>query len=172
MKKIAVIVLIICLIGSIALAESRVLAVGNPTWVRTSPNLGKNIVDKLTPGNYYTWGGNVSYDSRGIAWYDVYYSGGYGWISSLHGNLVDFDTGETHNDTTYALGNGTAIRANADVNVRSGPGIDYSIIGKLYRGNTADYTGTSKRDNGGRLWYQINYYNETGWVSSRYTSIY
>lgn len=172
MKKILVLALILVLIGSTSLAEKRVLAVASPTWVRTSPNLGKNIVDKLTPGNYYTWGGNVSYDSRGIAWYDVRYSGGYGWISSLHGNLVDFDTGTSHNDTSYAYGNGTAIRANSDVNVRSGPGTNYAVIGELYRGNTADYTGTSKKDSDGRVWYQINYYSELGWISSRYTSVY
>lgn len=172
MKRIAIMVLLICMVGSFALAETRVKAVASPTWVRTSPNLGQNIVDKLTPGNYYTWGGNVSYDSRGIAWYDVYYSGGYGWISSLHGNLVDSYTGETHNDTSIALGNGTSIRANADVNVRTGPGTNYMSIGTLYKGSTADYTGTSKKDSGGRLWYQINYYNNLGWVSSRYTSKY
>ena len=128
MKKILIHALILVLVGSASMAEKWVLAVASPTWVRTSPNLGKNIVDKLTPGNYYTWGGNVSYDSRGIAWYDVNYSGGYGWISSLHGNLVDFDTGTSHNDTSYAYGNGTAIRANSDVNVRSGPGTNYAVM--------------------------------------------
>lgn len=172
MKKIAILVLTLCLIGSFALAETRVKAVADPTWVRTSPNLGRNIVDKLSPGRYYTWGGNVSYDNRGIAWYDVYYSGKYGWISSLHGNLVDDETEEIYDDTSTARGNGTSIRASADVNVRTGPGTDYATIGKLYKGNTADYTGTSKRDGRGRLWYQINYYGELGWVSYRYTVIY
>ena len=171
MKKIAVLILVICLVGSFAIAETRVKAVASPTWVRTSPNLGQNIVDKLSPGNYYTWGGNVSYDDRGIAWYDVRYSGGYGWISSLHGNLVDTTTGETHHDTDVPRGNGTSIRANNNVNVRTGPDTNYQAIGTLYRGSTADYTGTSKRDGSERLWYQINYYNQLGWVSSRYTHI-
>ena len=172
MKKVVALLLILCCLGTAAMAEVYVKAIASPTWVRTSPNLGNNIVDKLAPGSYYEWGGNVSYDSRGIAWYDVWYSGGYGWISSLHGNLVDTDTGATHNDSSIALGNGTAIRANADVNVRTGPGTYYSSIGTLYKGSTADYTGTKKYDGSGRLWYQINYYNNIGWVSSRYTSIY
>ena len=172
MKRIAVLVLIICLIGAAALAETRVKAVASPTWVRTSPKLGKNIVGQLSSGSYYTWGGNISYDSRGIAWYDVYYSGGYGWISSLHGNLVDFDTGSTHNNTDIALGNGTSIRAIDDVNVRTGPGTEYPQIGTLYRGDTADYTGTKKKARNGNYWYQINYYNRVGWVSSKLTKIY
>ena len=171
-KRIMALSVVLMLIGAAALGEVYVKAVASPTWVRTSPNLGKNIVDKLTPGNLYEWGGNVSYDSRGIAWYDVWYSGGYGWISSLHGNLVDTETGYTHNDTTFAMGNGTAIRARTDVNVRTGPGTNYDIIGTLYAGSTADYTGTSRTDGSGRLWYQINFYNRVGWVSSRYASIY
>lgn len=172
MKKILVLMMVLLLIGAVALADMVVLAIADPTWVRTSPNLGDNIVDKLVPNSIYQWGGNVSYDNRGIAWYDVYYSGGYGWISSLHGNLIDSETGITHNDTSVALGNGTSIRANSEVNVRSGAGTEYSIIGKLYAGQTVDYTGTSKKGSSGRLWYQVNYNNQLGWVSSAYASIY
>lgn len=173
MKRILELTLLLMMLAcSAAMAVGYVHAVADPTWVRTSPNLGQNIVGKLSPGQDYEWGGHVSYDSRNIAWYDVYYSGGYGWISSLHGNLIDSDTGIPHNDTSTALGNGTSIRANADVNVRSGPGTGYGVIGTLYRGNTADYTGTSRTDGSGMKWYQINYYNQVGWVAARYTSIY
>jgi len=172
MKRIVAIALVLLFLGSAAMAEVVVLAIGDPTWVRSSPGLGDNIVDKLVTGSYYRWGGNISYDGRGVAWYDVYYSGHYGWISSLHGNLVDSETGDTHNDPTVSMGNGTSIRANAEVNVRSGPGTGYAIIGRMYAGETADYTGTSKRASNGGLWYQINYYNTTGWVSASYTSIY
>lgn len=172
MKKIAILVLILCLIGSCAMAEVYVKAVASPTWVRTSPGLGDNIVDKLSPGSYYLWGGNISYDNRGIAWYDVIYSGGYGWISSLHGNLIDAYTGAYHNDTEFSPANGTSIVATADVNVRTGPGTNYVVIGTLYNGMSADYTGTSQMDRNGRLWYQINYYNYVGWVSSLYSYVY
>jgi len=172
MKKAIALILVLLLFGAAALAESYVLAVADPTWVRSSPGLGDNIVDKLVQGCTYRWGGNVSYDSRGIAWYDVIYSGGYGWISSLHGNLVDGETGEAHNDTSVAIGNGTSIRANSEVNVRTGPGTEYAIIGTMYAGETADYTGTSQKASNGRLWYQINYYNSIGWVSANLTSIY
>ena len=172
MRKTIALILTLLMIGCAALAESYVLAVADPTWVRSSPGLGDNIVDQLVQGNYYQWGGNVSYDSRGIAWYDVIYSGKYGWISSLHGNLIDGESGEYHNDTSVAIGNGTSIRANSEVNVRTGPGTEYAIIGTMYAGETADYTGTSKAASNGRLWYQINYYNNIGWVSASYTSIY
>ena len=173
MKKAVTLILALLLVGAAALADSSVLAVADPTWVRSSPGLGDNIVDKLVQGWYYEWGGNISYDSRGIAWYDVWYGAGkYGWVSSLHGNLIDDETGGAHNDTSVAYGNGTSIRANSEVNVRTGPGTEYAIIGVMYAGETADYTGTSKKASNGRLWYQINYYNNIGWVSASLTSIY
>ena len=172
MKRAIALILALLMIGCAALAESYVLAVADPTWVRSSPNLGENIVDQLVTGNTYQWGGNVRYDSRGIAWYDVVYSGKYGWISSLHGNLIDGADGSAHNDTSVAIGNGTSIRANSEVNVRTGPGTEYAVIGTMYAGETADYTGTSKKAANGKLWYQINYYNSIGWVSASYASVY
>lgn len=172
MKKLVALTLVLLMLGTVALADSYVLAVADPTWVCSSPGLGDNIVDKLVQGSTYQWGGHVSYDSRGIAWYDVWYSGKYGWVSSLHGNLIDNSTGEAHNDPSVAYGNGTSIRANSEVNVRTGPGTEYAIIGTMYAGETADYTGTSRKASNGKLWYQINFYNNIGWVSASLTSIY
>lgn len=174
-KAIIAVTLSLLLLCSTAVAEIEVeyyvLATADPTWVRSSPGLGDNIVDKLTPDTLYEWGGNIEVDSRGVDWYDVFYgSGKYGWISGLHGNLVN-QFGQPYTDHSVSLGHGTSIRANADVNVRLGPGKGYTTLGTLYKGETADYTGTSERDSNGQLWYQINFYDNRGWVSAKYTSI-
>lgn len=101
----------------------------------------------------------------------MYYgSGKYGWISGLHGNLVD-QYGQPYTDHSVSLGKGTSIRADVDVNVRSDAGDRYSSIGVLLEGDTADYTGTSKKDSKGQTWYQINFHDRRGWVPSRYTHI-
>ena len=52
------------------------------------------------------------------------------------------------------------------LNVRSGPSQDEKAIGKLYQGDTVTITGQA--DNG---WYQIDYFNEEGYVSGKYVSI-
>lgn len=149
--------------------DSFVYAVADPTYVRTGPGLDYAIVDRLTTGVYYPWGGSVFTDNRGVDWYDVYYSGGYGWVSSLHGNLSDSYTGYQP-DTSY--GNGTSIRATGDVNVRTGPGTGYDVVGVLYKGNTVPFTGHKQYDGNGRLWYQVTYYGTTGWISSAFAAIY
>ena len=167
MKKFFSTLLVLALVLSLtcaALAAS-VHAVASPTYVRTGPGLGYAIVDSLSAGSYYTWGGNTSYDSRGVAWYDVYYYGGYGWVSSLHANL-DYGDAELYSERGWSGSDGgTQIYAGShEVNVRSGPGTNYARIGTMYPGQSFDYTGYSQ--NG---FYQIVFYDQTGWVSSQWT---
>lgn len=59
--------------------------------------------------------------------------------------------------------------ATADVNIRSGPGTAYSVLGVLRAGQSAEITGVSA--DGG--WWQIKFSaatGERGWVSARYVS--
>lgn len=163
------IVLAISLCGS-ALADS-VKAVADPTYVRTGPGLKYKIVDSLPAGTYYEWGGNVEYDSRGIAWYSIYYQNGFGWVSSLHGNIVSNGHYGNEDARNGAWSNGTSVYANGDVNVRTGPGKGYGSVGTLYRGQSADFTGYRQNDERGVTWYQINFCGSCGWVSSKYTVI-
>ena len=146
-----------------ALATDYVKAVASPTYVRTGPGLNYKIVDKLSAGSYYEYGGSTQYDSRGIAWYSVYYFNGYGWVSSLHASL------DSNRNGQYS--NATSVYATREVNVRSGPGTNYRIIGTMYPGESADFTGFRQTDSRGSTWYQINYYGETGWVSANLTQI-
>lgn len=172
MKKIVALMLVLMMVGSAALAEVCVLTTANPTYVRSSPMIAENIIDQLPPNYLYTWGGHVSVDTRGVEWYDIYYDGyKYGWISGLHGNLVDSATGQTWVDHSTYRGNDTTIYATQGVSVYTGAGYGYATIGYMYAGDTADYTGFSQKDSNGNLWYQINYYNSTGWVPAQYTSI-
>lgn len=55
------------------------------------------------------------------------------------------------------------VRANGGLNVRSGPGTDYRVIGGLTNGAPIDSTGPA--ENG---FYPIDFGDGTGWISSRY----
>jgi uncharacterized protein YraI len=55
----------------------------------------------------------------------------------------------------------------ANVNIRSGPGTNYDIIGATTAGVTLDVTGRST-DSG---WWRINYYGQVGWVSAALASV-
>ena len=174
-RRVIALVLALLCVATAATAEYEiqfyVLATADPTWVRSEPGLGDNIFDRLPPDMLYEWGGHIETDGRGVDWYDVCYdSDKYGWISGLHGNLVD-QYGMPYVDHSVSLGGGTSIRADSDVSVRSDAGEEYAIIGILFQGDTADYTGTSRKDGDGRTWYQINYFDNRGWVPASHTSI-
>lgn len=66
--------------------------------------------------------------------------------------------------TVTALSKTVQIKsADGSLNVRSGPGTSYSVIGSLSTGKTADVIGIS--DN----WYKIKYGSGYGYISSAYT---
>jgi uncharacterized protein YgiM (DUF1202 family) len=54
------------------------------------------------------------------------------------------------------------VKATANVNVRSGPGTGYTVIGSLQKGEPAVKTGTSGS------WSIIRYFGQTGYVYSKY----
>lgn len=58
-----------------------------------------------------------------------------------------------------------SITAQNGLNVRSGPDKSYNVLGQLAPGTQITITG--KTDNG---WYQIDYNNQKGFVSSKYVS--
>jgi hypothetical protein len=58
----------------------------------------------------------------------------------------------------------TALR---NANVRSGPGTNYSRLGTLAGGQTADVTGTNPAGD----WYQFDYNGRSAWISSDLVSV-
>ena len=174
MKKIISLLLItaVLLASASALADS-VKAVADPTYVRTGPGLSYKTIDYLPGNTYYQWGGDVAYDDRGVAWYSLYYgiNGAYGWVSSLHANLVSNAHYGNEDARNGAYLKDTSVYAVYDADVHTGPAGNYGTIGTLYSGQSADFTGFRQADSYGVTWYQIIYHGNSGWVSSQYTGI-
>ena len=57
--------------------------------------------------------------------------------------------------------------ANIGLNVRSGPSVDYPVIGGIHEGETAQVTGRS----GDSTWWQIVHQGSQGWVSAKYVVV-
>ena len=115
--------------------------------VRSSPSATASIVSTLNKGSY------ITLISRSGIWWQVEYGpNAYGWCHSDYITPID-GTGVGVNITSGSL------------NVRSGPGTNYSKVASLYTGDGAVVLSTS---NG---WSRIIYHGtRTGWVSSRYLS--
>lgn len=58
-------------------------------------------------------------------------------------------------------GGACAIFAGGRVNVRSGPGTNYNVIGQINAGTTLAVTGVNPTGD----WYQVDYNGQAGWVS-------
>ena len=112
--------------------------------VRSGPSTSYSVTASLRPGQV------VVLISQSNGWYKVkLYNGTTGWVSSSYISKTD-----TYGESTASL------------NVRSGPGTNYSIKTTLKRGEIVTITKSSNS------WYQIKTNaNITGWVSSKYINI-
>lgn len=114
-------------------------------------------------------GAGTGYDVLGIArvgttltitdvtddgkWYQVSFNGQTGYINR---NMV----------TVKEMDYSASARVTGDVNVRSGPGTNYSKLGVAKAGETLTVTGIT-----GGNWYQISFNGETGYVAGNFISI-
>ena len=144
------------LYGSASFA-SYVQAVGGDANVRQTPNLTGTSLDVIHDGEYASYLGQTSTDSRGVDWYYVNYDGTTGWVSSRYCTLY---SGER-----YVQAEG------GNVNVRQSPELTGKNLDTMYDGEYATYLNQSSTDSRGVLWYYVNYDGTVGWVSSRYARL-
>lgn len=164
-RKIAALVLVAAfLLTGVALADT-VKATSGDTWLRSGPGLSYSQITVMHRGESAQYLNSTRYDSRGVAWYNVSFSGRSGWVSSRYTTLSSGGSTSWDDDTLW-------VRATARVNVRSGPGTGYDDIGTLVRGECISYLGVSQTDSRGVTWYKAQYYSYgTGWVSSTYSEL-
>ena len=172
MKKTLALILALLCIGIAALAETAVYAIADPTYLRSAPGINGDRMVNLRPDAVYEWGGHTSIDERGVAWFDVFFGSKYGWVSSLHADLCDTQTGRLQFYTNYPTPKLTTLCATRDTDVYSDAGTSSYYVGTLYRNDTAIFTGFRKKDSKGREWCQIRFYGERGWVLSRDSEIF
>ena len=60
----------------------------------------------------------------------------------------------------------TALVTGSEVNVRSGPGSDYAILGSFTRGSSVEVI-----DRGDGVWYAVDYYGSIGYMCADYLSL-
>ncbi len=135
-----------------------------------SVSLG-NILFRVNRGSTYPIIGRNSASS----WWLINVNGATGWVSSPY--VTELNTGSvpvieptnvTRDDLPVTEGTDYVVTATPfTVNLRSGPGLGYSIIEKFRAGTSADVIGRNPSSS----WWQINYNGVIGWVSVRYAVI-
>ena len=166
-KKIGLLLLALCLLCAPALADA-VVGEGGDSWVRSGPGRDYDDLAVLPEGEICEFLGSTAEDERGVIWYRVRCGGVEGWVSSRYTALVSSGEG----GWTWGDGAVVYVRATGDVNVRSGPGVNYEDLGVLARGECLTYLDETRYDANGHAWYKAQYYSYGEvWVSSVYSEL-
>ena len=135
-----------------------------------SSSNGKNL-GRINNGEYVT--GISSVQRKGYTWIYCSYNGKKGYIRK--NNLVEVSggssSGKSSSGSSGASSGSGNVTFSGNVNVRTGPGLDYGKLGTVNKGQTLTYAGDTRYDNRGVAWYSVYYNGKTGWVSSKYASV-
>lgn len=138
--------------------------------VHTGPGLSYKVIGVLRVDDSARYLEKTSVDNRGVTWYKISWKGENAWVSSKYTRLSSKKSGGSSGNTSKK---GTTVVAEyGDTKVRTGPGLKYSDFDIMYEDDEADYLGKSSVDSRGVTWYKIDWYGDTGWVSSKYTELY
>lgn len=114
--------------------------------VRSGPGTGYSILGTVPAGHYYVG------ISRSGDWWKIYFNGSTAW---------------THGAYWTAVSGTTGVKVTTDVlNVRSGPGTGYSVIGQAYSGQIYFWT----QYEGLNGWYKIYFNAGIGYVYGAYVT--
>jgi N-acetylmuramoyl-L-alanine amidase len=114
--------------------------------VRSGPGTTYDILGQINPGTSFAITGQQG------SWYAIDYFGQTGWVA---GWLVT-----TGGAPTPAPATGGTVQASiTGLNVRSGPGTTYGILGQINPGTSFAVTGQQGN------WYAIDYFGQAGWVA-------
>ncbi|EGT3617092.1 enterotoxin [Clostridium perfringens] len=101
-------------------------------------------------------------------WYEIRFNGKSGYVSSQYVK-VDGDTSEEKpvepEKPPVSVNKQGIVKVNSTLNMRSGPGSNYSVIGTLRNNDKVEII---KEVSG---WYEIRFNDKSGYVSSQYVSI-
>ena len=145
--------------------QSGTVKVNGGLNVRSGAGTGYSVIGSLSNGS------KVEIVETSGTWYKIKYGSGYGYVSkdyitvssSSSGNSSSSSTGSSSSSSTTIQSG--AVKVNGGLNVRSGAGTSYSVIGSLSNGSKVEIVETSG------TWYKIKYGSGYGYVSKDYITI-
>lgn len=104
---------------------------------------------------------------KGIVWYYIVYGSTEGWISSSKVKAYD-GTDDTKINSYNNVNKSITVTATT-LNIRSGAGTSYKVVGTVKKGATG--TATRSKKVGGVTWYYVTIGSVTGWCSGSYLKL-
>ncbi|MFD1851999.1 N-acetylmuramoyl-L-alanine amidase [Oceanobacillus bengalensis] len=125
--------------------------------VRSEAALNAEVIGFLTKGN------KLEGFQEKYGWVQTYYKGKEAWVAEHH--LIPLTNHSQKESNPVETSSSDTVTITESINVRSGPGTNYSIIGSAYPGESYEVMNADKD------WYQISYNNgSSGWIASWLTS--
>lgn len=151
----------------------------DPLIVRSGAGKSYSSIGSLAKGATFVITDEVK-DSSGTVWYKFNYSGKTGYVSSAYviktEEKVKVETSTESSKpatpapepVTFQIGTATA---DSGLNVRSGAGTGYKILGCLPKGTVVTITGSAKASNG-KVWYTYQYSaKQVGYLCEDYLTV-
>ena len=136
--------------------KGKIVNVTTNLRIRSQPSTSSSILGYLLNGT------EVSIISQSGDFYKITYQNVTGYV---HKDYVQVISGNTTNSSSSINGSsGKVVNVSTSLNVRSGPGTTYRIIGQLKNGQSVTITGESGN------FFAINFNGQTGYVSKDYVS--
>ncbi|MCF6138058.1 SH3 domain-containing protein [Pseudalkalibacillus berkeleyi] len=123
--------------------------------VRSGPDTSFTVVGQIYPHEKFQ-----SIDTKG-SWTKIKYKNREAWVASW---LTQSSTPSSEKKKEPEQSSDKSIVNATSLNVRSGPGTSYSVVGSLRKG---DHVEIIQIQNG---WYKVSYQNGKGWVAGRYVT--
>ena len=133
--------------------QSGTVKVNGALNVRSGAGTSYSVIGSLSNG------AKVEIVETSGSWYKIKYGSGYGYISKDYVTVSSSSNSGSTNTTTMQSG---TVKVNGALNVRSGAGTNYSVIGSLSNGAKVEIVETSGS------WYKIKYGSGYGYVSKDY----
>ena len=147
--------------------EKGTIKVSDSLNVRSGAGTSYSVVGSLKNGT------SVEIVETSGNWYKIKYGNDYGYVSkdyvtlnsSSNSNTGNTSNGGSTNNTPATSTTKGTVKVSDSLNVRSGAGTSYSVIGSLKNGTSVEIVETSGN------WYKIKYGNGYGYVSKDYITL-
>ncbi len=137
--------------------QGTIVNCNNSVNVRNGPGTSYSAIGSAPKGATYTVVGQSG------SWYKIEFGGNVGYVSADYLSLSSTPVAQP-SALTPEFGQGTIVNCKYSVNVRSGPGTKYSVIGSAPKGTA--YTIIEKTG----AWYIIEFNGMTAFISAKYFS--
>ncbi|MDK0684444.1 SH3 domain-containing protein [Clostridium perfringens] len=145
---------------SVSVNKQGVVKVNSALNMRSGPGSNYGVIGTLRNND------KVEIIKEVDGWYEIKFNGKVGYVSSQYIKIVDNESSEEKpvepEKPSVSVNKQGVVKVNSALNMRSGPGSNYGVIGTLCNNDKVEII---KEVDG---WYEIKFNGKVGYVSSQY----